>query len=239
MQAKTSGNYTFYTTSDDGVRLWVNGVQLINNWTNHSASTNQGNITLTAGAKYDITMEYFENGVDAVASLSWSTNGTSKQIIPQQYLYSTASTPTPPDTEAPTAPTNLASPSKTDTSMSLSWSASSDNVGVSAYDVYRNNVLLGSTDGSTTSFNDTGLTGSTQYSYTVKARDAAGNVSPASTALLVTTNATPAPPPPGTGTGTARRIFRQRGPDQSQGYARRSINLLQLVSRARLIRRWV
>ncbi|WP_168119583.1 fibronectin type III domain-containing protein [Paenibacillus sp. HB172176] len=92
------------------------------------------------------------------------------------------------DTQAPTAPTGLTSPSKTSTSVNLSWTASTDNVGVSGYDVYNGSTLAGSTTGST-SYNVTGLSASTAYSFTVKAKDAAGNVSPSSSALSVTTNA--------------------------------------------------
>lgn len=93
------------------------------------------------------------------------------------------------DTQAPTAPTNLSSSNITETSFTLSWNASTDNVGVTGYDVYQNGSLIGSVTG--TSANITGLTASTSYSMTVKAKDAAGNVSAASSALNVTT-ATPA-----------------------------------------------
>ncbi|MFD0673818.1 fibronectin type III domain-containing protein [Cohnella sp. GCM10027633] len=92
------------------------------------------------------------------------------------------------DTTAPTAPTGLSSPSKTTTSVSLSWTASTDNVGVTGYDVYYGSTLAGSTTGATT-YNVTGLTANTAYSFTVKAKDAAGNASAASSALNVTTSA--------------------------------------------------
>ncbi|MFD7640442.1 glycoside hydrolase family 6 protein [Kitasatospora sp. NPDC059795] len=90
------------------------------------------------------------------------------------------------DTTAPTAPTGLAA-TTTAGSVALTWSASTDNVGVTGYDVYRGTTLVGSTAG--TSYTDTGLSASTAYSYTVKARDAAGNVSAASAALVATTQA--------------------------------------------------
>ncbi|SDW57586.1 fibronectin type III domain-containing protein [Paenibacillus sp. CF384] len=97
------------------------------------------------------------------------------------------------DTQAPTAPSNLASPSKTDTSVSLTWTASTDNVGVSGYDVYRGTTKVNaSLITGTTSYSVTGLTASTAYSFTVKAKDAAGNESAASSVLNVTTNAAPA-----------------------------------------------
>ncbi|MFS0838938.1 PQQ-dependent sugar dehydrogenase [Paenibacillus sp. 1P03SA] len=90
------------------------------------------------------------------------------------------------DTESPAAPAGLASSSKTSTSVQLTWTAATDNVGVYAYDVYTNGKLAGSTD--KTSYNVTGLAANTSYSFTVKARDLAGNVSPASKALSVKTN---------------------------------------------------
>ncbi|GMK44525.1 hypothetical protein PghCCS26_16530 [Paenibacillus glycanilyticus] len=93
-----------------------------------------------------------------------------------------------PDTTAPTAPTNLTSPSKTATTVDLSWTASTDDVGVTGYDIYRGTTLIGTTTGATT-YQATGLNAGTAYSFTVKAKDAAGNVSAASSALNVTTNA--------------------------------------------------
>ncbi|MFI7342523.1 fibronectin type III domain-containing protein [Streptomyces sp. NPDC050085] len=94
----------------------------------------------------------------------------------------------PGDTQAPTAPTNLTSTGKTSSSVSLSWGASSDNVGVTGYDIYSggSNKLL---TVSGTSATVSGLSPSTAYSFTVKAHDAAGNSSPASNAVSVTTNA--------------------------------------------------
>lgn len=89
------------------------------------------------------------------------------------------------DTQAPTVPAGLAASSLTQTSFTLSWTASTDNVGVTAYEVYQNGLLLGST--ALTTYNVTGLNASTSYAMTVKAKDAAGNVSAASTALNVTT----------------------------------------------------
>ena len=87
VQAQFSETYTFTTLSDDGVRLWVNGQQLINNWTDHGPTENSGSITLVAGEKYDLTMEYFENGGGAVATLSWASPSTAKQIIPSTQLF--------------------------------------------------------------------------------------------------------------------------------------------------------
>ncbi|QHT65776.1 T9SS type A sorting domain-containing protein [Rhodocytophaga rosea] len=86
IQALYSEPYTFHILSDDGVRLWVNGQQLINNW-NRSHSETNGNITLTAGQKYSIKIEYFEDGGGAISKLYWSSARQAKQIIPKNYLY--------------------------------------------------------------------------------------------------------------------------------------------------------
>lgn len=94
VQAQFSETYTFFTTSDDGVRLWVNGQQLIDNWTNHAPTENSGTINLTAGTSYTITMEYFENGGGAVAQLRWSSPSTTKALIPTSQLYPTVAVDT-------------------------------------------------------------------------------------------------------------------------------------------------
>ncbi|MFF2379407.1 carbohydrate binding domain-containing protein [Streptomyces sp. NPDC058108] len=91
------------------------------------------------------------------------------------------------DTQAPTAPTNLTSTGKTSSTVSLSWGASSDNVGVSGYDVYSGTNQVLSVSG--TSATVGGLSPSTAYTFTVKARDAAGNTSAASNSVSVTTSA--------------------------------------------------
>jgi hypothetical protein len=88
VQAQFTETYTFYTQSNDGVRLWVNGRRIINNWSTHSSTENSGTITLTAGQRYDIRMEYFENLNLAVAKLSWSSPSTPKSIVPRSQLYS-------------------------------------------------------------------------------------------------------------------------------------------------------
>ncbi|GAA2618054.1 hypothetical protein GCM10009863_35050 [Streptomyces axinellae] len=93
----------------------------------------------------------------------------------------------PGDTRAPSVPTGLTVSGTTADSVSLTWSASTDDTGVAGYDVYRNGVKAGGT--STTSYTDTGLAASTSYRYTVRARDAAGNVSAASSAAPATTQA--------------------------------------------------
>jgi hypothetical protein len=88
------------------------------------------------------------------------------------------------DAVAPSAPTNLAASSVTQTTLTLNWTASTDNVGVTGYDVYQGAALLGTV--TATTVNVTGLTAGASYAFTVKAKDAAGNVSATSNTASVT-----------------------------------------------------
>ncbi|WP_136605763.1 lytic polysaccharide monooxygenase [Paenibacillus dokdonensis] len=97
----------------------------------------------------------------------------------------------PADTTAPTAPTGLAASNVSSTGASLSWGASTDNVGVTGYKVYNGSTLVTTTGGSTLSYNVTGLTANTSYTFTVKAVDAAGNASAASNAVTFVTTSLP------------------------------------------------
>ncbi|ANE45099.1 hypothetical protein SY83_00560 [Paenibacillus swuensis] len=98
-----------------------------------------------------------------------------------------------PDQELPTGPTNLAASKVTQTSFTLSWTASTDNVGVTGYKVFSGSTLLDTVTG--TVYQVTGLTAGTDYNMTVKSIDAAGNESDASEALVVTTNTAVVVPP--------------------------------------------
>lgn len=91
-----------------------------------------------------------------------------------------------PDTQAPTTPTNLAASTITTSSLNLSWTASTDNLSVTGYDVYMNGTLKTSVTGITASI--TGLTPATTYSFYVIAKDLAGNNSASSTTIIATTN---------------------------------------------------
>ncbi|WP_150272722.1 M6 family metalloprotease domain-containing protein [Paenibacillus tepidiphilus] len=90
-----------------------------------------------------------------------------------------------PDFEAPSVPTNVAATAGSASTATVTWNASTDNVAVTGYEVYRDSVKVGTATG--TSYSDSGLVAGTAYSYSVKAFDAAGNVSAASIAALVTT----------------------------------------------------
>ncbi|MFD8011707.1 carbohydrate binding domain-containing protein [Streptomyces sp. NPDC058955] len=104
------------------------------------------------------------------------------------------------DTQAPSAPAGLQVASKTASSVTLAWTAATDNVGVTGYDVYQGATKVSTVTGTTATVG--GLAPSTAYTFTVRARDAAGNVSPASGAVTVSTEA-------GGGGGTG---FKQAAP---------------------------
>jgi len=87
VQPQFSGATTFYAAVDDGVRLWVNDVLVIDRWV-PNAGEPSGTIALTGGQQYAIRMEYFEKTNRASARLSWSSSNQPKQVIPQARLYS-------------------------------------------------------------------------------------------------------------------------------------------------------
>ena len=74
--------YSLITESDDGVRLWVNGVKVIDQWIDQGPTRYVAQLDLVADQNYDIVMEYYENGGGAVARLSWSSASQAEEIIP-------------------------------------------------------------------------------------------------------------------------------------------------------------
>jgi chitodextrinase len=113
------------------------------------------------------------------------------------------------DTTPPSVPTNLAATAFSSVQINLSWTASTDNVGVTGYKIFRNGTQVGTS--ATTAYQDTGLSPSTLYSYTVSAYDASGNNSAQSSSASATTQASSTTPPSITSaasaTGTAGHAF--------------------------------
>ncbi|MGG4127061.1 glycosyl hydrolase family 18 protein [Paenibacillus illinoisensis] len=145
-----------------------NGTNLVTSVTGTTATISG----LAPGTSYTFTVK----AKDAAGNLSAASNSV------------TVSTTVQPggDTQAPTVPTNLTSTAKTSSTITLSWAASTDNVGVSGYEVYNGTALVTTVSG--TSATVTGLAADTSYTFTVKAKDAAGNLSAASSALTVKTD---------------------------------------------------
>lgn len=91
----------------------------------------------------------------------------------------------PPDSTPPSVPTGLAAGTTTSSSIVLNWTASTDNVGVYAYEVYQGNTLIGTP--TTNTFTVIGLTPSTQYAFQIRAKDASANYSAKCSAVNMTT----------------------------------------------------
>jgi fibronectin type 3 domain-containing protein len=127
------------------------------------------------------THSYTVMASDAIGNLSPASN--------------TATATTPADTVAPTAPTNLTAIAANSTTVNLSWTASTDNVGVVSYSVFRDGGATPIAITSGTSFSDVGLAVGSTHSYLVKASDAAGNQSAASNGVVVTTTGADVTPP--------------------------------------------
>ena len=87
VSAQFTETYSFYTITDDGLRLWVDGKLVIENWTLHGDTEDTGTIDLVAGRSYSILLEYFENTSGATAHLGWESPHTAKQIIPTYLLW--------------------------------------------------------------------------------------------------------------------------------------------------------
>ncbi|MBI9054223.1 MAG: endonuclease [Bacteroidales bacterium] len=144
-----------------------------------------GTLNSSADFAKDLTLVRNSN-VTSPNTTYTTTEWTSYAIDTYTYLGSHTVDGGIVDTEAPSAPSSLSSSSITETSVNLAWIASTDNIGVSSYDIYRNGSLL--TNTVNTNYSVTGLTASTSYSFYVKAKDAAGNVSTASNTINVTTS---------------------------------------------------
>jgi hypothetical protein len=93
VRADHTETYRFYTSTDDGVRLWVNGQLIVDQWHNKGAVAEySGTIALAAGRRYDLRMDYFENIGKAYAQLRWSSASTPRQIVPTANLFPTSTT---------------------------------------------------------------------------------------------------------------------------------------------------
>ena len=117
VQPKYSEAYTFYTVSDDGVRLWVDDKLLIDDWNDHPSTEKSGAISLIANQKYNIKVEYYENGGSSSIKLLWSSSSQSRESIPKTQLYPVSIAGPTVDSFAASASTITSGQSTT-----LSWS---------------------------------------------------------------------------------------------------------------------
>jgi chitodextrinase len=172
---------TSTTWSENGI-TWANKPA-----PNGSAVADLGAIATGAWVDIDVTALVTGNGTYAFQLTGQSTDGVdfhSKEAPNRPPLVISTGAP---DTQPPSAPTNLAGSAASPTVVNLTWNPSTDDVVVSNYLVYRGTTLLATLGPSAVSFTDATVSGSQTYSYTVKARDAAGNLSAASNTATVTT----------------------------------------------------
>jgi chitodextrinase len=204
--AAASGNST---TSSSGAAVTTNATDLLfgaNTVTSHVTGPGSGFTTrLLTFPDGDIAEDRMVTATGSYAATAPLTAGS---WIMQMVAFRTATGG--PDTQAPTAPTGVTATAASGTQINLSWTASTDNVGVTGYLIERCQgsgcttfAQIGTS--AVTAFNDTGLTVSTGYSYRVRATDAAGNLSAYSTLASMTTQSpdTQAPTTPANLTATA------------------------------------
>ena len=156
-----------WTASTDNIAVTSYDVYVDGNLSGNTANTNFSLSNLNSSTTYSITV-------------------LAKDLVGNKSAQSAAASGTTlTDASAPTVPTNVTISNETGTSFKVSWSASTDNVSVSSYDVYIDGSLHGST--ANTNYNVSSLTASTSYSVRVLAKDQANNLSAQSTAVAATT----------------------------------------------------
>jgi fibronectin type 3 domain-containing protein len=163
-----------WTASTDNVGVTAYNIYRNGGTTPYKTVTNVTSF-LDSNAVANSSYTYQVSAVDAAGNESAKTSAQPSPII----------TPKTTDTQAPSVPSGLRATIVSSSSIGLTWNASTDNVGVSGYDIYRNGILIGTTG--LTNYTDNNLSARNTYSYTVKAYDAAGNLSVASSPLSVTT----------------------------------------------------
>ncbi|MFJ1754716.1 NPCBM/NEW2 domain-containing protein [Kitasatospora sp. NPDC088134] len=175
----------------DHLKVGGNDLKLKHNGTTASTLTNNsgGSITWEAqfyGTPSRITVNGVAQTPQTKTLYGQTVSYVSVPVAPGATVTADAGSTTA-DTTAPSTPTGLTAATVGTSTADLSWSAATDNVGVTGYTVYRDGVQVATTTGTT--YSATGLTPGTSYAYTVKAVDAAGNLSGASNTATVTTGA--------------------------------------------------
>ena len=176
------GAWHYVTGRYDGSRLsiWVDGNLENSNPIGALTMLNSGSAVELGGHCNGFYPYPFKGSMDDVRLYARAL--TPSEILADMSTPVGNSGSTPVDTTAPSTPTGLTASGITASQVTLSWQASTDNVGVSGYRVYRDGALVGSP--SSTTFTSTGLAANTSYAFTVAAFDAAGNTSPQSAPRL-------------------------------------------------------
>ena len=186
-----------------------------------TATDDKGSIATGTWVEYNVTALVTGNGTYSFALIPQSTDRAdfySREGGANRPQLVVTTSGGERDMEAPSAPTNVTATAVSSVRVDLSWSASTDNAGVTGYEVYRGGALL-ATVGSVTSYSDVTVSALTAYSYTVKARDAAGNVSGASNTASVTTPAAGSTPQTLTFAPEADAYVQEASPSRNYGTA--------------------
>jgi uncharacterized repeat protein (TIGR03806 family) len=190
VQAQYNETYTFTTIANDGVRLWVNGQLLVNDWNTHSSSaTNNATITLNSQQLYNLRMDYFQNTGGAVAQLFWSSPSTPPAIVPQTQLYPFSN---PPPSVILLAPTNSATNFTAAASVTISAAADALYNPISSVNFYANSTFLGSVTNLPYTLTATGLAAG-NYALTAVAVDGSGLSSTSAPVNIIVANASGQP----------------------------------------------
>jgi chitodextrinase len=152
-----------------------------------------GNITVNlSAASGTLNVEWFNPRTGVATAAGTTTGGASRSFTAPDTNDWVLHISKPADSEAPSVPTNVQAIAQSASSVQVTWTASTDNIGVTGYKVYRNGMQAGTS--ATTSYTDTGLSAGTTYSYRVSAYDAAGNESAQSSPPAVVTPVDTTPP---------------------------------------------
>lgn len=252
-----TGSYTFWIASDDNSELWLSTnststskqkIAYDTSWTNSRewnkfATQKSAAITLTAGQLYYVEALMKEGTGNDNLAVGWAKPGQSttapSEVIPGSQLL-----PKLPDTQAPTVPANLRSADIKQTTIALNWMPSTDNVGVTGYDVYNSsNIKINSSAITGISYTVTGLSASTAYTFYIKAKDAAGNISGSSNTVSASTII----PNPSIETFTQRTVIANQrmphdlvyGPDNNIWYTERFAGTVSFVNPATGVKKTV
>ncbi|MBC7485254.1 MAG: RICIN domain-containing protein [Cytophagaceae bacterium] len=181
IQPEYTDEYTFYITSDNGRRLWINDQLIVDKWLD-DVSENTGKITLTAGQKYEIKLEYFENNGGANCKLEWSSFLQDRELIPQTQLFPnilpTISITSPANNAGFTAPASI----------TINATAGDDG-SIAKVDFYNGTTWIGTNTATPYSFTWPSVASGT-YAITALATDNRGGVT-LSSAVTVKVNQPP------------------------------------------------
>jgi len=169
----TTGTYTFYTASDDGSKLYVDGTQVVNNDGLHGVIESSGQITLTEGS-HDFEVVFFEKGGGEALTVRWQGPGISKQIIPNSAFINSYEYPPGPD-----APSGFVAIPSAYNQVDLSWTDDVSNE--TNFEIYRSESLSGpfqiinTLPAGASSFSDNSVSASTSYFYQIASINGQGS----------------------------------------------------------------